>query len=124
MENTTNAGIQNQVTLKHSGLGIASFIIGIASTIILFICFGILACGDKIYPEMAIPNDVITVIIVVAVFFGFFTCFVGFGLAIAGLIIKGRKKLFPILGLTINSALFLVGLLILIIAILGEIGII
>jgi len=124
MENATDSGVQNQAALKHSGLGIASFIIAVISTAIIFISFGILAYGEKIYPEIPIPTDVIQPVVVMILFFGSFLSFIGFGLGMAGLIIKGRKKSFSILGFTINSALLIGTILILIIGVLANIGII
>jgi len=124
MENTIDSGLQNQIDIKHSGLGIASFIIAVISTIIIFISFGILACGKEVYPETIIIKNIIEPIIVMVLFFGSFLSFVGFGLAIVGLVIKGRRKLFSILGLIINSALLIGAVLILIIGILANSGII
>lgn len=125
MENSTDSGLQDQsqINLKHSGLGIASLIISILSTILVFLSLGILFTVDGIYPEETKTNDIITSIMALILFLGLFLSLIGAGLAIAGLIIKGRKKLYPIIGLVVNIALFLIGIMVMIfgtVAIMSE----
>ena len=106
---------ENQVRLKHSGLGIASFIIALLQgllTYMVILIAGVLAAAG---PQR--DNEVGFMIVGLLIITGIFTHCVGAGLGIAGLVQKNRKKVFAVLGLILNAcallmvlALMLVGL--------------
>lgn len=93
---------------KHSGLGIASFII---STVVCALTFILLMVAGAI--EVSTPGGMdensVEAVIIGMLFIGFMLLeLLAAGLAIAGLCQKNRLKLFPILGL-IFSIFSLVG---------------
>ena len=103
----TNGIIQqeNQVRLKHSGLGIASFIIALLQgfmNLVVVLIAGVLAAAG---PQRG--NEVGFMIVGLLVLTGIFTHCVGAGLGIAGLVQKNRKKVFAILGLILNAVALL-----------------
>jgi len=84
---------------KHSGLGIASFIIsiigGIGSIVVLVVAG---------YYETVTPGGMLVAMIVGVFLFAIFLLLVGTGLGIAGLFQKDNKRIFAILGTILNSA--------------------
>lgn len=95
------------VAPKHSGMGVVSFIISLLSFFI-FVCTiiagGIIAMKN---PDTLSQPGGASVVIGMLILMGFFLCFVGIGLGIAGLVQKDRKKIFALLGLIFNSAVFI-----------------
>jgi hypothetical protein len=89
---------------KHTGFGIAAFIISILSPT-FFICSVITLyfLGRGAYPGT---------VVLVALFFGAFSFLnIGIGLGIAGLFQKNRRKIYAILGLVV-SVLTILGLVV------------
>ncbi len=81
---------------KHSGFGIASFIISILAPAFL-IC-------SWLFWYVIVGGERPTNLVFMVVFFGAFSLlFIGVGLGIAGLSHENRRKIFAILGLAISS---------------------
>ena len=103
--------------LKHSGLGMASFVISIAQSIgtfVIFVAAGITGAGaEKSGKNTEVAFMVIGFLIIGAIFIHL----VGLALGIAGAVQKQRKKLFAVLGLVFNA------LAVIFIALLMTIGI-
>ncbi|CAM4357067.1 hypothetical protein [Paenibacillus tarimensis] len=100
-------------SLKHSGLGIASFIIGIVSSIgIIAVIFSVAASiGTYLLPDNTLapgfetdPAVILSSLSILAVLF---LSFVGLILGIIGLVIKRRRKVFGIIGVVLNGLLLL-----------------
>ena len=96
--------------LKHSGLGIASFILSLIAGVEIFtmvVIAGVMAAQSPAGIDEHSPEAIIV---------GSFLCggaallLVGLGLGIAGVLQRNRKKIFGILGLVFN-ALIVIGLL-------------
>lgn len=100
-------------TLKHSGLGIASFIISIISGVILWGC--IITSTIVEVTTIGGMSDIVAGLLGLLIIFGGFLCVIGIGLGISGVIQKNRKKVFSILGIILNftSILIIIGLMIL-----------
>lgn len=108
------------VTIKHSGLGITSFIIGIIQSIVSFTAIII---SGVIYSIPTENQEIIFAIIGLVIFVGLFIHLIGIGLGIAGLLQKNRKKVFSILGLIFNISCVMVVILIICIGLLSDITI-
>jgi magnesium-transporting ATPase (P-type) len=95
------------VAPKHTGMGVVSFIISLLGFFI-FVCTiiagGVIAMKN---PDALSQPGGAAVVIGMLILIGFFLCFVGIGLGIAGLVQKDRKKIFALLGLIFNSAIFI-----------------
>ncbi len=97
-----------QPALKHSGLGVASFIIsmlGGPGMFLMLVVAGVLAAsvpGGKM--DESSPAAVGLGLVLIG---GIAFALVGVGLGIAGVAQKGRKKLFAVLGLVFNSLIVL-----------------
>jgi hypothetical protein len=105
--------IQPGAPLKHSGIGIASFIISLVIGIffvILFLGAGFIGIAS---PE-TMYNESVMILIGLFAILGLFVCLTGIGLGIGGLFQKKRKKVFAALGLIFN-VLVLFGVIFLII---------
>ena len=106
MENFT-ADRQLQPSPKHSGLGIASFVISLAMAFFLFlIVLAAAVIATVTRGDMPDTSPAAVIVGLVAVL-GLFGCVVGIGLGIAGMFQKNRKKVFSILGLIINGLIVL-----------------
>jgi len=102
MVNDTFVQEQPPPIIKHSGLGIASFVIAIVQgfiTAVVVIVAGVLTVKD---PEQT--NDMAFMLLGLFVIAGIFVHLTGAGLGIAGVIQGNRKKIFSILGLIFNVA--------------------
>jgi len=99
--------------VKHSGLGIAAFVIAIVAGIALFLSFAV-AGYLQVSRSGGMDEKSGLVMLVGLLIIG--VCMVhlvGAALAIAGLFQAERRKVFPILGLVLNA-----------VAILGTVGLI
>ena len=101
--------------LRHSGLGIASFVIS------LFCGFGefalVMVAGflEASTPKGLDEESVAAVLLGLALLGGLGLAFIGLVLGVAGLLTSNRKKVFAVLGLAFNAMLLLavVGLVLL-----------
>lgn len=99
------AGVEH---LKHSGIGIAAFILSVVAGLLIFVLLVVAGAMEASNPG-GIDEDSAAAVVVGLCLFGFlFLAMVSLGLGIVGLIQKGRKKLFAILG-TIFSVCILIG---------------
>lgn len=98
--------------LKHSGLGIASFVLSIIVILMYVIGYIIIKTSITVSVQAAVSASLT---------FGFMTIFgvvlnlTGIGLGIGGAVQKNYKKVFPILGLVLNILLILLFVILLII---------
>lgn len=111
-EQNINTEKEKIVTIKHSGLGIASFIIGIIQSIASFTAIIISGATYATYSIPTENQEIIFAIIGLVIFVGLFIHLIGIGLGIAGLLQKNRKKVFSILGLIFNISCVMVVILI------------
>ena len=92
---------------RHSGLGIASFAIGILAGLALFIALGVVAVLYNQSPgglDEKSPTAILAGLLIIGL------CLVhllGVGLGIGGLAQKDRRKVFSVLGLAINGVALL-----------------
>jgi len=101
--------IDQQPPFKHSGLGIASFVISIIAALIIFVLVvmaGVMAAkeGGKMNeqsPEAAVLGC--------SILAAGLLYLVGIGLAIGGLCQRNRHRVFPVMGLVLNIV-FLLGI--------------
>ncbi len=94
--------------LKHSGLGIASFVISILSGILMFLLFAIAGVVGATTPGGMDEKSMVAIVIGLSLFAGLFVALLALGLGIGGLLQKERRKLFAILG-TVASAATILG---------------
>jgi hypothetical protein len=100
---------------KHSGMGIASFlvslVIGVGVFFIILIAGVVKATNPESLPDESIGTALIGLFVIACLFVNL----IGIGLGIAGLVQKNRKRIFSVLGTIINGIVLLgVGSLILI----------
>ncbi|MSP60075.1 MAG: hypothetical protein EXR72_06975 [Myxococcales bacterium] len=93
---------------KHSGLGIASFVISLIAGPGMFI---VIAAGGLM--AASAPGGELdeksgaAIGIGLAIFGGMFVALIGAGLGIAGAVAKDRRRVFAVLGLIFNAMLLL-----------------
>ncbi len=99
---------------KHSGLGIASFILSVAIGVFDFVVVALAGMVEASTPGGMDEESVIAILIGIFILGGLAANFAGVGLGIAGLVQRGRKKVFSVLGLSFNAALVfgIIGLMI------------
>ena len=90
---------------KHSRLGIASFIISIIGWIEAFMLLAVAGYYEATTPGGMNEASFTSMIIGMFLFLTIFILLVGTGLGIAGFFQKDQKRIFPILGTVLNSAL-------------------
>lgn len=94
--------------LKHSGLGITAFILGLIAPIGLIFCIIMAAIAEASTYGGMDPNSTQAAVIGLFIMLFMLLALVAVGLGIGALVQKGYKKLFPILGVTFSSAVTLV----------------
>lgn len=99
-----DAGKSSGEALKHSGLGIASFVTSIVSGILMFALFVIAGVVQASTPGGMDEQSPIAVVVGLGLFAFLFVALVALGLGIGGLLQKERRKLFAILGTVISAA--------------------
>jgi len=90
--------------LKHSGVGIASFVLSMLSGVSLFVLFGVAGYMESQSPAGMSEDDPTTMLLGVALIAAAMAQFLAFILGVVGLFQPNRKKIFAILG-TIFSLL-------------------
>jgi len=91
--------------LKHSGLGVASFILSIAIGVFDFLVVALAGLMEASTPGGMDEESVIAIIIGLFILGGLAANLAGMGLGIAGLAQRDRKKVFSVLGLAFNTAI-------------------
>lgn len=89
---------------KHSGRGIASFVIAMAVGVLDLLLCGLMVVLGAIAPEPVQKGSAILCMFSAGIMSGFVANIVGAVLGISGLFQKNRKKVFPVLGLIFNLA--------------------
>ena len=93
--------------LKHSGLGIASFIISILSGIMFCLVVGGAALLQVSTSGAIRSNATVMSILGLLIIVLFLACLVALGLGISALFQKNRKKIFGILGVIFSIAVII-----------------
>ncbi|WP_432662978.1 hypothetical protein R9X47_20615 [Wukongibacter baidiensis] len=110
----TEAKRIDKEVLKHSRVGISSFVISIISGIMMW-GSGIIGGYLEITTPGGLHEESMEAFIIGLVFLlGLFLSLIGTGLGIFGTIQKNRKKLFAVLGLIFNAVLILFGIVLMI----------
>lgn len=86
--------------LKHSGLAISSFIMSVVSGVAILLIFVIAAVLETSTPGGIHDDSVATATIGLLTVFFVVTALTALGLGIAGILQRGRKNIFAILGVT------------------------
>ena len=95
---------------KHSGLGVASFVISVVVgglDLLLFLLAFVLGAIAPEFMEMEM-GSVVLYIITSATLLGLVANVAGLGLGIAGLLARNRKKTFSVLGVILNVLILIV----------------
>lgn len=100
--------------LKHSGLGIASFIVSICAGAGLFVLVVIAAVLPSATPSGLDTKSASAIVLGLLMFLFLFIELVALGLGVVGLFPTGRNKVFAILGITfsVTSVLAILGLMV------------
>ncbi len=88
--------------LKHSWLGISSFVISIIGGFAMLLLFGVAGYMEMSTPGGIDENSAVTAVVGLLLFALIGVHLVGTGLAIGSLTQKDRKKVFAVLGLVFN----------------------
>lgn len=102
------------VDKKHSGMGIASFVISVVAAVLVFVLLVVAGVMEATTPggiDEASAGAVIVGLLIIALLG---VDLVAIGLGIAALMQGGRKKVFPVLGL-VFSCVTVVGTLLLVV---------
>lgn len=100
---------------KHSGLGIASFILSLVCGLMIFVLFVVAGVIEVSTPGGMDEKSAAAIIIGLLIFLDFFILLVAIGLGIGGLIQKERKRLFAILGLVFSIGILFTTMLLMLI---------
>jgi len=100
---------------KHSGLGVASFILSVAIGVFDFVVVALAGLVEASTPGGMDEESVIAILIGLFILGGLAANLAGMGLGVAGLVQRDRKKVFSVLGLSFNTAIVfgIIGLMIL-----------
>ncbi|GAA0133590.1 hypothetical protein YSY43_04300 [Paenibacillus sp. YSY-4.3] len=104
-----SAPAQPLAPLKHSGLGIASFIMSIIALLGYFLSFFLIiaaigqALDNPAYIEEALTDSSAAILIIVTIFGAGIINLIALILGIVGLVLKNRKKVFAIIGTVLSS---------------------
>lgn len=93
--------------LKHSGLGIASFVLSMTVGLVVFVLIAIAGYQEMKTPGGMDENAPETMLLGLLMMGALLLNLVGVALGIAGVVQKDRKKIFGVLGLTFNLVVVL-----------------
>lgn len=93
--------------VKHSGLGVSTFVIGLISSVGLIIVIIMAGYAEASNYGGLDPNSTQAVVIGLSMFLFLALTLITIGLGIAAFVQKGYKKLLPILGVTFASVITL-----------------
>ena len=96
--------------LKHSGLGITSFISSLVSGVLIFLLIALAGVMEATTPGGINEESASAILVGLFLFAFLFVALVALGLGIGGLLQKDRKKVFAVLG-TVFSSVTIVGTL-------------
>ena len=101
--------------LRHSGFGIASFVLSILIGIGFFVLFIVAGVIEANTPGGMDEESTAAIAVGLLLFFGMFSSLVAIVLGFVGVFQQNRKKVFAILGIAFNSMIILgtIGLVIL-----------
>jgi hypothetical protein len=94
-------------SFKHSGFGIASFIIGVAVGFLAFLLFAIAGALDATTPGGLDEESAAFMFLGLGLFALMFVDLIGLGLGIAGICQARRNKTFGVLGIVIAILTFI-----------------
>src|SRR6218665_3861150 len=100
---------------KHSGLGIASFIISIVTGILIFLLFIVAGVVESSTPGGINEESTEAIVLGLFIILMLFINLVAIGLGIGGLCQSERKKIFAILGTIFSSLTTLLAILLIIV---------
>lgn len=92
------------VERKHSGFGIASFVVGVITAVMMFALFAVAAMMETSTPGGMDEESIGAMLVGLALFALLGLDLLAMGLGIAGLLHAGRRKVFAILGLCVCVA--------------------
>jgi hypothetical protein len=100
--------------MKHSGLGVASFVMSVAIGVFDFAVFMFAGVVEMSTPGGMDEESIVAVIVGLLIIGSLFMNVGGVGLGIAGIVQRDRQKVFSVLGVAFNTLIILgmVGLLI------------
>lgn len=107
------------VEVKHSGLGIASFVISTVMGVAMLVLIVLAGVLETTTPGGMDEESLAAVLIGLFMFAFLFIDLLAAGLGIAGLLQKDRKKIFAILGVIIAVATILLTMLLLVVGLMA-----
>lgn len=90
--------------LRHSGIGIASFVISCVSTVLIVALVVVAGVIEVSTPGGMAEDSVVAIVIGLMMFFFVFLALIALGLGIAGLFQAQRRKVFAALGTVLSVA--------------------
>ena len=93
--------------MRHSGFGIASFVIAIGAGLLEFALVVAAGVVEASTPGGMDENSPVAILLGLGLFGGLFAAFVGVVFGIAGVCQSDRRKVFAVLGLVFCSAVLL-----------------
>jgi len=99
--------------MKHSGVGIASFIVSIIGSLLMFLLFVIAGAIQLSTPGGVDENSPAAMVIGLMLFLLMFALLVALGLGIGALCQSDRKRLFGVLGTILSAVSLLLTLILL-----------
>jgi hypothetical protein len=93
---------------RHCGLGIASFVIALVTSVLAFLLFAVAG-----YLHTSGGNtESANVIVGITMIFCWFVYLVAFGLGVAGFLDKSSKRAFPITGMIISGGMLILSIVV------------
>lgn len=96
------ASHSTEASLKHGGMGVAGFIVGLVSAVMIFILVIVAGVLEATTPGGMDEESVAAMTVGLLLMLFMLATLIAIGLSIAGLVQKNSKKVFPILGLIIS----------------------
>lgn len=100
---------------KHSGLGLASFIISIVTTVLIFILFVTAGAMEASTPGGIDEESAGAIVLGLFIIFCIFVQLVALGLGIGSLCQSGKNKIFGLLGTIFSGLMVLLTILVIVI---------
>jgi hypothetical protein len=103
---------------KHSGIGIASFVISVGAGLGIFLVFVVAGIMETTTPGGINEKSASAIIVGFCIIGLLFVNLVAIGLGLGGLMKKGKKKIFAVLGTIFSSAITLITIILIVIGIM------